>query len=141
MQLRALGAFGLALSQVRRYSPEALESLCHTVRGDELDARRAPMPPPPPPRPALGGTGWQNEVLRSTYFGGAAWCTPTNDVPLCVRHRHAMSALHLFYACVRLQPATPWAPDAARRVLTAMLAAVRACPRPLRAPRVKSALA
>ena len=52
-----------------------------------------------------------------------------------------MGAVHVFYACVRNKPATPWAPDAARRVLSAMLAAVRACPRPLRAPRVQSALA
>ena len=49
--------------------------------------------------------------------------------------------MNLFWACVRLKPATPWAPDAARRALSAMLAAVRACPRPLRAPRVQSALA
>ena len=32
----------------------------------------------------------------------------------------------MFYACVRKKPATPWAPEAARRVLSAMLAAVRA---------------
>ena len=52
-----------------------------------------------------------------------------------------MGALYFFWACVRQKPATPWAPDAARRALSAMLAAVRACPRPLRAPRVQSALA
>ena len=45
VQLRAVGAAGVLLTQLNRYPAEALESLCHTVRGDELDARRATLPP------------------------------------------------------------------------------------------------
>ena len=45
--MRALGVVGLVKSQLQRYPVEALESICHSVRGDELDARRAPHAPHP----------------------------------------------------------------------------------------------
>ena len=45
---------------------------------------------------------------------------------LIMLRRHAAGALFCFYGCVRNKPAVPWAPEAARRVLLAMLAAVRA---------------
>ena len=42
--MRAMGVIGSLGSQLGRYPPEALESLCHSVRGDALDARRARRP-------------------------------------------------------------------------------------------------
>ena len=42
--MRAISAIGPVHSQLSKYPPEALESLCHTVRGDALDARRAAAP-------------------------------------------------------------------------------------------------
>ena len=108
-------------SQLNRYPPEALESLCHSVRGDELDARRAAALLPPRPNPASGLAPTGCFVVGCRCMRCAAKCR----VP-CVRRRHAMGALHFFYNCVRNKPVVPWAPEAARRVLSAMLAAVRA---------------
>ena len=50
--------------------------------------------------------------------------------PLCARCRHSLGALSVARECVRYKPAAPWAPEAARRVFSSMLAAVRAPPLP-----------
>ena len=41
MQMSALVAYSRLIPQLQRYPAEALASLCHSVREDELDARRA----------------------------------------------------------------------------------------------------
>ena len=42
--------------------------------------------------------------------------------------RHAMGAMYFSFCCVRPKPAAPWGPEAASRVLSAMVAAVRPPP-------------
>ena len=120
--MRALAAVGRLYLQLRRYPAEALESLCHSVRADELDGRRAPLLP----RSNTGlAVAWRPRptlcVWRHNVMARAANCR----VP-CARHRHATGALWLCASHVRNKPAAPWSPEAARRVLSAMLAAVRA---------------
>ena len=41
MQMPAVVAFSRLIAQLQRYPAEALASLCHSVREDELDARCA----------------------------------------------------------------------------------------------------
>ena len=41
MQMPALVALSRLIAQLQRYPAEALAALCHSVREDELDARRA----------------------------------------------------------------------------------------------------
>ena len=70
--MRAMGVVGLVQSQLQRYPVEALETLCHAVRGDELDARRAPHAP----RPKLLGRTVRLYVYiaPSPYFTCGAMC-------------------------------------------------------------------
>ena len=69
-----------------------------------------PRSAPRPGSPAVA----RNETARVCV------CVP------CARRRHACGALEIFYACVRPKPTVPWAPEAARRAFSAMIAAVRA---------------
>ena len=108
-QLRALSAVGKLLARLNHWTAEAVEGMCRSVRGDELDARctaarcrrrRAVL-----------------EVVRCEWL-------------ICLmRHRHTTGASVLLLGCVRLKPAVPWGAEGARRVFSAMIAAVRHTPR------------
>ena len=107
MQMRALSSAGKLLAQLDRWT--AVEGMCRSARGDELDARctaarcrrrRAVL-----------------EVVRCEWL-------------ICLmRHRHTTGASVLLLGCVRLKPAVPWGAEGARRVFSAMIAAVRHTPR------------
>ena len=82
--------------------------MCHSVRGDALDARCIAA-----------------RVLSARGQPSRAPSQPRDRA----RCRHASSAFWGFGYSIRLKPTVPWAPDAASRVLSAMVAAARPpCP-------------
>ena len=80
-------------------------------------AQRSAHAPPRQRQACLPRQPWWRVTRRHDIVrGGAA----------CARRRHAYGALVISQACVRPKPAVPWAPEAARRAFSAMVAAVRA---------------
>ena len=110
--MRALTALGRSNARLNRHSVEALALLCDTVREDELDERCAAQ------RASVPQT--QGHFKASV---SALWRLCMHDI--VSRRRHAFGAMGMLYGCVRGKPAVPWAPEAASRACSAMVAAVR----------------
>ena len=122
--MRAMMAVGRVVVQFGRYPVEALASLCHSVRGDELDDRCAAQRACAPAAAAGVSAPWHGAPRQPWWreTGLRVWGC---GAP-CARRRHACGVLGIFYSCVRPKPVVPWAPEAARRAFSAMAAAVRA---------------
>ena len=112
MQRRVAGVASRLYLKLDRYPAEALESMCHSVRGDEVDGRHAEVP--------LAGVAVASRRRIVTVVWRCTACAP------CVWRRYAHGALSICYDYVKTKPAVPLAPEAARRILVAMVAAVRA---------------